>query len=121
VVRRLPHAKFFYAYVLVNVDIFPYAHSTISTRENRGALGAGVAIFSRFPILETSSFSYTHNGSPIDVARGDWIVGKGLFSVLLSHPVLYEVEVFNTHVRALSFRRNEHGMTPCFLFLPDEC
>lgn len=63
-----------------------------------GALGAGVAILSRYPVIETSSFSYSHNGSPIDVASGDWIVGKGLFSVLLSHPILDEVEIFNTHV-----------------------
>lgn len=61
-----------------------------------------MAILSRFPIIETSSFSYSHNGSPIDVASGDWIVGKGLFSVLLSHPVLEEVEVFNTHVQFLT-------------------
>jgi hypothetical protein len=80
---------------------------------NRGALGAGVAILSRFPILETSSFSYTHNGSPIDVAKGDWIVGKGLFSVLLEHPVLYEVEVFNTHVRYLSPFTLDHRYIVC--------
>ncbi|KAF8314493.1 inositol phosphophingolipids phospholipase C [Clavulina sp. PMI_390] len=75
---RLPYAKVFYA----------------------GALGAGIAILSRFPILETSSFSYTHNGSPIDVAAGDWIVGKGLFSAVISHPILDEVEIFNTHMNA---------------------
>lgn len=61
-----------------------------------------MAIFSRFPILETSSFSYSHNGEPHDVARGDWIVGKGLFSALISHPILYEVEIFNTHVSLAS-------------------
>ncbi|KAF9515928.1 hypothetical protein BS47DRAFT_1327877 [Hydnum rufescens UP504] len=74
----LPFAKFFYT----------------------GALGSGLAIFSRYPILGTRTHTYSLNGPPINVAAGDWIVGKGAVSVLLSHPILHRVEVFNTHMVA---------------------
>jgi sphingomyelin phosphodiesterase 2 len=111
----LPFSKFFYAYVQVflrrvvvpefctkrvifgSSSVLAYICGLLCL--DRGALGSGVAIISRFPIIESSSFSYSHNGSPIDVGSGDWIVGKGLFSVVLSHPILQELEVFSTHVR----------------------
>ena len=63
-----------------------------------GALGAGLVIFSRFPIISATIQPYSLNGSPLDVAGGDWFVGKAAASVLLSHPVLGQVQVFNTHV-----------------------
>lgn len=64
-----------------------------------GALGAGLAIFTRFPIISTSTHPYSLNGAPIDVAAGDWFVGKAAASLTLLHPVLGQVVVFNTHVR----------------------
>ncbi|EJD03828.1 DNase I-like protein [Fomitiporia mediterranea MF3/22] len=76
--KRLPYAKFFYS----------------------GALGAGLAIFSCFPILTASIYPYSLNGHPVDVGAGDWMVGKAAASVLIQHPVLGEVEVFNTHLFA---------------------
>lgn len=63
-----------------------------------GALGAGLAIFSRFAITGTSVHPYSLNGAPIDVIAGDWFVGKAAASVLITHPVLGEVQIFNTHV-----------------------
>ncbi|KAF8078987.1 inositol phosphophingolipids phospholipase C [Lyophyllum atratum] len=56
VATRLPHSKFFYS----------------------GALGAGLAIFTRYPIISTSVHPYSLNGAPIDVIAGDWFVGKAL-------------------------------------------
>jgi len=41
---------------------------------------------------------YSLNGTPLDVAGGDWFVGKSAASVLIEHPVLGQVEVYNTHV-----------------------
>ncbi|EDR15838.1 inositol phosphophingolipids phospholipase C [Laccaria bicolor S238N-H82] len=76
--KRLPHSKFFYS----------------------GALGAGLAIFTRFPIVTTSVNPYSLNGSPIDVAAGDWFVGKAAASVTILHPVLGHVQIFNTHLFA---------------------
>ncbi|KAF5385348.1 hypothetical protein D9615_001203 [Tricholomella constricta] len=75
---RLPHSKFFYS----------------------GALGAGLAIFSRFPMISTSVYPYSLNGAPIDVAAGDWFVGKAASSVVILHPVLGQVQIFNTHLFA---------------------
>ncbi|KAG6889484.1 hypothetical protein C0992_004989 [Termitomyces sp. T32_za158] len=74
----LPHSKYFYS----------------------GALGAGLAILSRFPIISTSVYPYSLNGAPIDVSAGDWFVGKAASSVVLLHPVLGQVQVFNTHLFA---------------------
>ncbi|KAK0246118.1 inositol phosphophingolipids phospholipase C [Armillaria nabsnona] len=76
--KRLPHSKFFYS----------------------GALGSGLAIFTRFPIIATSVHPYSLNGAPIDVIAGDWFVGKAATSVVILHPVLGQVQIFNTHLFA---------------------
>ncbi|KAI0053420.1 inositol phosphophingolipids phospholipase C [Auriscalpium vulgare] len=76
--KHLPYAKFFYS----------------------GALGAGLAIFSRFPIIAAAIQPYSLNGSPLDVKAGDWFVGKAAASVLITHPILGQVQVFNTHLFA---------------------
>ncbi|KAF9531896.1 Endonuclease/exonuclease/phosphatase [Crepidotus variabilis] len=78
VTNRLPHSKFFYS----------------------GALGAGLAIFTRFPIIETGMQPYSLNGLPIDVAGGDWFVGKGAAHIVILHPLLGQVQIFNTHLFA---------------------
>ncbi|EKM61371.1 uncharacterized protein PHACADRAFT_168818 [Phanerochaete carnosa HHB-10118-sp] len=77
--KKLPYSKFFYS----------------------GALGAGLAIFSRFPILAATIHPYSLNGSPIDVLAGDWFVGKAAASVLIVHPVLGQTQIFNTHLFAM--------------------
>ncbi|KAJ7070774.1 inositol phosphophingolipids phospholipase C [Mycena amicta] len=76
--KRLPYSKFFYS----------------------GALGSGLALFSRFPIIGTAVHPYSLNGTPIDVGGGDWFVGKAAVSIIISHPILGQVEVFNTHLYA---------------------
>jgi sphingomyelin phosphodiesterase 2 len=73
---------------------------TSDTFGRSGALGAGLAIFSRFPIVAATIHPYSLNGSPIDVLAGDWFVGKAAASVLVTHPTLGQVQVFNTHVSA---------------------
>lgn len=76
--------------ILGSVDMFLYVFS--------GALGAGLVIFSRFPFIRTSIFPYSLNGEPIDVGAGDWFVGKAAASITIIHPLLGQVEIFNTHV-----------------------
>ena len=68
-----------------------------------GALGAGLAILSRYPIIMASIRPYSLNGRPLEVAKGDWFVGKAAASVVIQHPILGEVEIFNTHVRSVCF------------------
>ncbi|KAH9486305.1 Inositol phosphosphingolipids phospholipase C [Psilocybe cubensis] len=78
IAARLPHSKFFYS----------------------GALGAGLAIFSRYPFISSSIYPYSLNGTPLDVAAGDWFVGKAAANVVIMHPILGQVQVFNTHLFA---------------------
>jgi len=62
-----------------------------------GAVGAGLVIFSRFPIIAATIQSYSLNGSPLDLQGADWASGKAAASVLVKHPVLGQLQVFNTH------------------------
>ncbi|KAI9886366.1 MAG: hypothetical protein M1823_001820 [Watsoniomyces obsoletus] len=52
----LPHGKFYYG----------------------GIFGAGLAILSKWPIVESSMVAYPLNGRPTAFFRGDWFVGKGV-------------------------------------------
>lgn len=72
---RYPHSKFFYS----------------------GAFGSGLAILSRWNILETRTHPYSLNGQPIHVHHGDWFVGKACGSVTIDHPLLGLVDLWNTH------------------------
>ncbi|KAG8982818.1 phospholipase C type enzyme, partial [Tulasnella sp. 427] len=76
--KSLPYVKFFFS----------------------GALGSGLAILTKYPIIETTIKPYSLNGSPLDVAGGDFFVGKSVVSAVVEHPVLGETEVFNTHMYA---------------------
>lgn len=72
---RYPHSKFFYS----------------------GAFGSGLAILSRWNILETKTHPYSLNGHPIHVQHGDWFVGKACGCITVNHPKLGLVDVWNTH------------------------
>ncbi|KAH7923233.1 hypothetical protein BV22DRAFT_1069085 [Leucogyrophana mollusca] len=65
-----------------------------------GALGAGLAILTKWPIVATSITPYSLNGEPIDAFGGDWFVGKGAGSVTILHPILGKVQIFDTHLYA---------------------
>ncbi|KAF9225563.1 inositol phosphophingolipids phospholipase C [Gyrodon lividus] len=65
-----------------------------------GALGAGLAIFTKWPIIATSITPYSLSGEPTDVTGGDWFVGKAAGSVTILHPILGEVQIFDTHLYA---------------------
>lgn len=72
---RYPYSKFFYS----------------------GAFGSGLAILSRWDIVETKTHPYSLNGQPINVGQGDWFVGKACGCVTVDHPGLGLVDVWNTH------------------------
>ena len=95
VVNRFPYAKFFHGCVHFELLVA----SEVPDGALRGALGAGLAFFSRFPIIGATSHPYSLAGSPLDVLGGDWFVGKAAVSVLLAHPILGQLQVFNSHVR----------------------
>lgn len=67
---------------------------------NSGIFGAGLAILSRWPIKESSTYRYPLNGRPQAFFRGDWYVGKGVACARIELPDRVNIEVFNTHLHA---------------------
>lgn len=67
-----------------------------------GFFGSGLAIFSVWPIEESSMYTYPLNGRPAAFYRGDWFVGKGVASarIRIGPAVKDVVEVFCTHLHA---------------------
>lgn len=63
-----------------------------------GALGSGLAIFSRYPILSSNFIRFTLAGRPLRVLEGDYYVGKGCASVCVRVPEIGLVDVYTTHV-----------------------
>lgn len=68
-----------------------------------GVIGAGLAILSKWPIVEADMRGYPLNGRPSAFFRGDWYAGKGIASATIQFgPGEGDVvEVFNTHVSFL--------------------
>ncbi|GAA96490.1 hypothetical protein E5Q_03158 [Mixia osmundae IAM 14324] len=65
-----------------------------------GALGSGLLMLSRHPIVESNINPYRLNGQPLHVIQGDWFVGKAAGSIVVDVPGVGLVEVFNTHLHA---------------------
>ncbi|KAF2671167.1 DNase I-like protein [Microthyrium microscopicum] len=74
----LPHGKFYFS----------------------GAFGGGLAILSRWPIVESTMQRYTLNGRPTAFFRGDWYVGKGIACAVVKMDDGELAEVFCTHLHA---------------------
>ena len=74
---------------------------------------------SKYPILAATVHPYSLNGTPIDVLDGDWFVGKAAASVLIAHPILGQVQIYNTHVSlpVMSMRNSSVVLTakPSFM------
>lgn len=64
-----------------------------------GAFGGGLAIFSKWPIEDSSMFRYPLNGRPTAFWRGDWYVGKGVACATIRFGPSPDdvIELFNTH------------------------
>ncbi|MBW0499645.1 hypothetical protein O181_039360 [Austropuccinia psidii MF-1] len=64
------------------------------------ALGSGLAILSRYPIVSSHFHPYALNGHPHHFIEGDFFVGKSVGTCLLNVPLVGEIEVFTTHLYA---------------------
>lgn len=64
-----------------------------------GAFGSGLAILSRYPIVDMATHMFSLTGSPVLVHHGDWIAGKACGCVTVEHPAFGLVDIWNTHVR----------------------
>lgn len=76
-------------------NILPYAKFY-----NSGIFGGGLAIFSKWPIQDSTMYRYPLNGRPTAFFRGDWFVGKGVACTTIRLPNDELIEVFNTHLHA---------------------
>ena len=78
-------------------SVLPYAK-----RFHSAALGAGLAVFSRWPFEETTMHRYPLNGRPTAFWRGDWYVGKGVACCRIRYGPApkHIIELFNTHTHA---------------------
>ncbi|WVQ94507.1 hypothetical protein IAU59_001586 [Kwoniella sp. CBS 9459] len=65
-----------------------------------GALGSGLAIFTRFPLISAQALPYSLSGSPAQAFAGDFFVKKAAAKIVIIHPILGEVEIWNTHMHA---------------------
>ncbi|KAI4129104.1 MAG: hypothetical protein LQ338_002402 [Usnochroma carphineum] len=67
-----------------------------------GIFGGGLAILSKWPIVESNMVRYPLNGRPTAFFRGDWFVGKGVACARIQVGPGREnvIEVFNTHLHA---------------------
>lgn len=65
-----------------------------------GIFGSGLAVLSRYPIIQTDMREYALNGRPQAFFRGDWFVGKGIASAIIQLPDNQECQIFNTHMHA---------------------
>ena len=76
---------------------FPHAHYFKS-----GVVGSGLAVFSKFPIEEAWWKGFTLTGKAHRIFDGDWYAGKGIGAVRIKHPVIGDIDVFNTHVSKIT-------------------
>ncbi|KAK9719099.1 phospholipase C type enzyme [Basidiobolus ranarum] len=82
----------------------PYTHFF-----HTGVFGAGLAIFSKFPIIKSFATPYSLNGNPLKVLQGDWYVSKAVGCCHLLHPNGDIIEVYNTHLIAQYNPNDENG------------
>ncbi|KAL8724626.1 MAG: hypothetical protein Q9181_006741 [Wetmoreana brouardii] len=77
--------------------ILPYGKFYFS-----GSFGGGLAILSKWPIVQSNMVRYPLNGRPTAFFRGDWYVGKGVAcaSVTVGPRRDEIIEVFCTHLHA---------------------
>lgn len=72
---------------------FPHAHYFKS-----GVVGSGLAVFSKYPIHDAWWKGFTLTGKAHRIFDGDWYAGKGIGAVRIKHPMIGDIDIFNTHV-----------------------
>ncbi|KAK9760733.1 phospholipase C type enzyme, partial [Basidiobolus ranarum] len=85
-------------------EVLPYARFF-----HTGVFGAGLAIFSKFPIVNGFARPYSLNGNPLKVFQGDWYVAKAVACCHLLHPTAGVIEVYNTHLIAQYSSEDENS------------
>ncbi|GAA6002020.1 hypothetical protein JCM10207_003041 [Rhodosporidiobolus poonsookiae] len=65
-----------------------------------GAIGSGLALFSRHPITAAFVSPYPLNGFPLHFIEGDFFAGKSACGITVEVPGVGRVDVLNTHTYA---------------------
>lgn len=96
----LPHGKFFSSYVshhaaACSMRVADGGRLFVDVVDS-GALGAGLAILSRFPLLESTTIPYHLTGRPLGFS--DFYVNKAAGSIMIDHPTIGEMDIYTTHV-----------------------
>jgi sphingomyelin phosphodiesterase 2 len=68
-------------------------------RFRSGAIGSGIVILSRFPIIEASFQCYNSSGKFYKFWHGDAYAGKGIAHAILQTPI-GNLDIFSTHTHA---------------------
>ncbi|KAK7106885.1 putative neutral sphingomyelinase [Littorina saxatilis] len=82
--KALPHSHYFYS----------------------GAIGSGVCVFSKLPILETFFHRFHLNGQAYKIQHGDWFGGKGVGMCKLEYQG-FKINLYATHIHAEYDRAND--------------
>ncbi|MDP2434659.1 MAG: endonuclease/exonuclease/phosphatase family protein [archaeon] len=76
---------------------------------DKGAVGSGLLVVSRFPVRLAEYLPYSLNGKPQRLGHGDWWAGKGVGYLQLAvppgfiedaHPEGFTLHLFDTHTHA---------------------
>lgn len=73
-----------------------------------GAVGSGLATFSKYPIEEVQFRRFSIGGRPEHIFKGDWFAAKGIAITKLTHPSGNRITLLNTHMAA-SYNRTIGG------------
>ncbi|XP_050393103.1 putative neutral sphingomyelinase [Patella vulgata] len=79
----------------------PYSHYFHS-----GAIGSGLCIFSKFPIVETLFHRFQINGFPHKIQHGDWFGGKGV-GLCKIQVEDFDINLYISHLHAEYSRTND--------------
>ncbi|CAL8085745.1 unnamed protein product [Orchesella dallaii] len=82
-------------------SVLPYSHYFFS-----GVVGAGLCIFSRFPIKTAFFHQWAVNGYIHKIQHGDWFGGKGIGMVEVQHEDL-TINLYCAHLHAEYDRSND--------------
>lgn len=76
-----------------------YSNLTHNHYFDKGIVGSGLFIVSKYPIISIQYIQYPLNGKPQRLSQGDWWAGKGVGYVQIQTPMGI-VHLFNTHTHS---------------------
>ncbi|TIB92820.1 hypothetical protein E3Q19_01742 [Wallemia mellicola] len=85
-------------------NVYPYTKYFYS-----GLVGSGLAILSKYKIIESDFNAFKMNGPPLEVIKGDWMAGKGAGTITVQVPEIGLVDIYTTHFHAAYAENDKHA------------